>query len=358
MNRTFWRGRRVLVTGHTGFKGSWLSLWLQNAGARVTGFALKPPTEPSLFHDADVTSGMISVIGDVRDAAAMRAAIAAADPEVVLHLAAQTVVRTSYDEPVETYDVNVTGTACLLNELRAAPSLRSIVVVTSDKCYENREWPWPYREDDTLGGHDPYSNSKACQELVALSFRRSFFSESGAAGSRVGLATARAGNVIGGGDWTRDQLIPDVMRAYLAGGTVPIRRPDATRPWQFVMEPLNGYLMLAERVWEHPERFSDAWNFGPGEHDAKAVGWIVEELRARLGEGARAERDDRPHPHEAGMLRLDSSRAHAALGWRPTLAIGEALDWVAEWYRAYEAKADVRAITMEQVRRFDERSAT
>jgi CDP-glucose 4,6-dehydratase len=356
MNRAFWNGRRVFLTGHTGFKGSWLSLWLQQAGAQLTGFALEPPTRPSLFDDARVGDGMTSIIGDIRDGKALRTAMAAAAPEVVLHLAAQTVVRTSYDDPVETYDVNVTGTAQVLESVRALPSVRSVVVVTSDKCYENREWLWPYREDDALGGHDPYSNSKACQELVTMAFRRSFFHEADRRGHRVGLATARAGNVVGGGDWTRDQLVPDVMRAFLAGHAVQVRRPEATRPWQFVLEPLHGYLMLAERLWHDVELYSDAWNFGPAEEDARPVGWIVSELSARLGSGSRSALDSGAHPHEAGMLRLDSSRAIAQLGWRPALRLPEALDWVAEWYRVYQAKGDLRALTLDQIRRFDERS--
>ena len=263
MNRAFWKGRRVFLTGHTGFKGSWLSLWLQEAGAQLTGYALDPPTQPNLFADAAVGGGMRSIIADVRNAEELHRAMAGSAPEVVLHLAAQSVVRTSYDQPVETFDTNVMGTVHLLEAVRSIGSVRSVVIVTSDKCYENREWLWPYREDEPLGGHDPYSSSKACAELVTSAYRRSLFHESNAHGQRVGIGTARAGNVLGGGDWTCDQLVPDIMRGFLANRAVDIRRPQAVRPWQFVMEPLNGYLILAERLWQDAQACGEAWNFGP-----------------------------------------------------------------------------------------------
>jgi CDP-glucose 4,6-dehydratase len=353
MDRSFWNGRRVLLTGHTGFKGAWLSLWLQSTGAQVRGYALEPPTRPSLFEIAFVERGMVSQLADVRDPVALREAMASFRPEVVLHLAAQTVVRTSYELPVDTFDTNVVGTARVLDAVRRAESVRAIVVVTSDKCYENRGWLWPYREDDTLGGHDPYSTSKACAELVTTSYLRSFFSGHSAADRAVGIATVRAGNVLGGGDWTKDQLVPDCIRAFMEGTPVRLRFPEAVRPWQFVLEPLNGYLTLAEHLCKDAAAFSGAWNFGPAEDDARTVSWIVEQLVSLWGEGARSETIPQDHPHEAGLLRLDSSKARSLLGWRPTLQLSDALDWTVNWYRAYQRGDDLRELTIDQIRRFE-----
>jgi CDP-glucose 4,6-dehydratase len=259
-------------------------------------------------------------------------------------------------EPIETFDTNVMGTAHLLEAVRAVDAVRAVVIVTSDKCYENREWVWPYREEEALGGRDPYSSSKACAELVTSSYRRSFFEPSTHGGRPVGIGSARAGNVLGGGDWTTDQLVPDIMRAFLARQSVLIRRPEATRPWQFVMEPLNGYLILAERLWQDAALYGEAWNFGPHDEDARQVAWIVDQLKARMGPELRVELNTAGHPHEAGMLRLDSSKAQARLGWHPTLRLPETLDWVAEWYRQYQARGDTRKVTLDQIRRFDERS--
>ncbi|MEO7692145.1 MAG: CDP-glucose 4,6-dehydratase [Sphingomonas sp.] len=339
-----WTGRRVLVTGHTGFKGSWLSLWLNAMGAEVTGFALAPPTEPSLFEAARIARIIRHVEGDVRDLAAVRAVVEAARPEVIFHLAAQPLVRLSYVEPVETYATNVMGTVHLLEAARRTAGVKAIVCVTSDKCYENREWIWPYRESDPMGGHDPYSSSKGAAELVVSAWRRSFFADGGPL-----LASVRAGNVIGGGDWAADRLLPDLVRAFEAGFAPLIRAPDAVRPWQHVLEALGGYLMIAERLLAGERQFADAWNFGPSDEDARPVSWIVERMRAAWGGGAEALRDTGPRPHEAGLLRLDCSRARAALGWRPSLTLDQALDWIVSWHKAVAGGADARAVTRAQI---------
>ncbi|WP_245824445.1 CDP-glucose 4,6-dehydratase [Sphingomonas azotifigens] len=337
-----WNGRRVLVTGHTGFKGSWLTLWLHAMGAQVTGLALAPPTEPSLFAAARVGALIDHVEGDVRDLATVIGVVERARPEVIFHLAAQPLVRLSYAQPVETYATNVMGTVHVLEAVRLAGGVRGIVCVTSDKCYENREWPWPYRESDPMGGHDPYSNSKGCAELVAAAYRRSYFDDGGPL-----LATVRAGNVIGGGDWAADRLVPDLVRAFEAGVAPLIRAPDAVRPWQHVLEALGGYLMLGERLLAGERRFADAWNFGPDADDARPVRWIVDRMLAAWGDGAVPPvRDTRSRPHEAALLRLDTARAQAALGWHPALRLGEALDWIVAWHRA---EGDARQITLQQI---------
>jgi CDP-glucose 4,6-dehydratase len=327
-----WRGRRVLVTGHTGFKGGWLSVWLASLGAKVAGYALDPPTDPSFFEAARVRDVLEDHRGDIRDADATRKAIAAFDPEVLFHLAAQPLVKEGYRVPVETYATNVVGTASVLEACRHAPALRAIVVVTTDKCYENFEWDRGYVETDRLGGHDPYSNSKACAELVSDSFRRSYFA---AGDSRIGLATARAGNVIGGGDWAADRLVPDLVRSIAAGEEALIRNPDATRPWQHVLEPLQGYLVLAERLLEDPRGFSEAWNFGPDPGGDRPVREVVAKLAAAWQGKLRWRLDTAPHPHEAGKLMLDSTKARERLGWHPRLPLDEALRLTAEWYGRY-----------------------
>ncbi|MBK7659397.1 MAG: CDP-glucose 4,6-dehydratase [Betaproteobacteria bacterium] len=343
-----WRGRRVFVTGHTGFKGGWLCAWLQSMGARVAGYALDPPTTPSLFEDAGIAEGLVDTRGDIRDAAATRAAIEAFDPQVLFHLAAQPLVKEGYREPVDTYATNVVGTASVLEACRHAPSLRAIVVVTTDKCYENREWERGYVESDALGGHDPYSNSKACAELVTDSFRRSFFAHGA---PLVGLATARAGNVIGGGDWAADRLVPDLMRAAMAGGETPIRNPGSTRPWQHVMEPLHGYLLLAEALLREPAAFSEAWNFGPAAGGDRPVRDVVEKLSALWPGGLRWRQDGADHPHEAGKLMLDSTKAMARLGWRPRLSLDDSLRLTAAWYaRRLAGKGGLREEIEAQVR--------
>lgn len=350
--RPAWAGRRVLVTGHTGFKGSWLSLWLHQMGADVTGFALPAPTEPSLFEAARVAELVRHVEGDVRDAAALRRTVETSEPEVIFHLAAQPLVRLSYREPVETYATNVMGTVHLLDAARHVESIKAIVCVTSDKCYENREWVWPYRESDPMGGHDPYSNSKGCAELVVSAWRDSFFADDGPL-----LASARAGNVIGGGDWADDRLVPDVIRAMISGTAPLIRSPGSVRPWQHVLEALNGYLMLAERLLAGERVFADGWNFGPSDEDARPVSWIVERMRTAWGEGAAAITDSGSHRHEAGLLRLDSSKARAALDWQPMLRLEQALDWIAEWHKAVGGGADARVITLKQIADYQVRAA-
>jgi CDP-glucose 4,6-dehydratase len=335
----FWAGRRVLVTGHTGFKGSWLSLWLTRMGAEVTGLSHAVPTDPSLFELARVGELVETVTADVRDGEAVARAVEAARPEVVLHLAAQPLVRASFEDPRSTYEVNVMGTVNVLDAVRRAGGVRAAVNVTSDKCYENREWEWAYREDEPMGGHDPYSSSKGASELVTSAYRRSF-------GMR--LASARAGNVIGGGDWGADRLIPDLMRGALSGTPVEIRNPGATRPWQHVLNPLSGYLVLAQALWDEPDA-ATAWNFGPAQEDARPVSWIVERL-AELWPGelpwtlAAGE-----HPHEAHYLKVDSSRARTRLGWAPRWDLARALDSIVEWYGALRDGADMRAVTLAQL---------
>ena len=346
----FWRGRRVFLTGHTGFKGAWLSLWLAELGAEVTGYALPPPTQPSLFEAAGLARRMASLEGDIRDLDRLRAAMAAAKPEVVLHLAAQALVRRSYAEPVETYASNVMGTVHVLEALRACPEARAAVIVTSDKCYENRSLERGYAEDDPLGGLDPYSSSKACAELVAGAYRHSFR-------GHAAIATARAGNVIGGGDWAEDRLLPDMARAVQAGKAVRIRHPEATRPWQHVLDPLAGYLLLAERLCTDGERHARAWNFGPGAEGAVAVRQVVDEAARRWGPRARWEADAGEHPHEARMLALDAGRARRELGWRPRLGLEDAIAWTVDWYRGVAAGGDALQASLAQVRAYGERSA-
>lgn len=326
----FWAGKRVFLTGHTGFKGSWTALWLQQMGARVTGFALAPPTGPALFEVANVAAGMTSVIGDIRDREVLTRALIDADPEIVLHMAAQPLVRASYEDPVGTYATNVMGTVHLLDAVRNAPSVRAVCIVTTDKCYENREWVWGYREDEPMGGHDPYSNSKGCAELAVSAYRRSFFSN-----GKVAVATGRAGNVIGGGDWAADRLIPDILRSVADRQPVRIRNPLAIRPWQHVLEPVSGYLVLAQTLWTDAAMAADAWNFGPRDDDARPVQWIVERLCERWGEGADWIHDDSTQPHEARYLKLDISKARTVLGWEPRWTLAEALDSIVSWHRAW-----------------------
>lgn len=346
---TFWHGRRVFITGHTGFKGGWLALWLQRLGAEVTGFALTPATTPNLFTLARVGEGMDSRIGDVRDAAALAATMRAARPEIVFHLAAQALVRTGYHAPVETYATNVMGTVHLFEAVRQTPSVRAVVNVTSDKCYDNREWLWGYREIEPLGGADPYSSSKACAELVTGAYRNAYFPPERYAEHGVAIASARAGNVIGGGDWAADRLVPDILRAIAAGEPARIRHSDAIRPWQHVLEPLAGYLMLAERLTEFGCAYAEAWNFGPAEDDTQPVRWIVERLTQAFGEGARWQLDTAPQPHEAHYLKLDSAKTRSRLGWRPRWNLTQALEAVVSWQLAHAAGEDLRQVCGRQI---------
>jgi CDP-glucose 4,6-dehydratase len=345
IDERFWHGRRVLLTGHTGFKGGWLALWLQSMGGRVGGLSCGVPTQPSLYELARVGEGMTDEISaDVRDFVAVKKALTSVDPEIVIHMAAQPLVRRSFAEPRMTFETNVMGTVNVLEAVRETPGVRVAVIVTSDKCYENRGWEWGYREDEPMGGHDPYSSSKGAAELVTAAYRRSFF----AAEEATRLASARAGNVIGGGDWGEDRLVPDLARAVFEGDTLYIRNPDAVRPWQHVINPLSGYLLLAQQLWSSPA-LAGGWNFGPDEDDARRVSWIVEQLGERWSGRPRWERQPGSHLHEAQYLKLDSSRARARLGWRPLVSIDAALDSIVEWYEALSAGADMRAVTLTQI---------
>lgn len=348
VNGAFWLGRRVLLTGHTGFKGSWLSLWLQSMGADVTGYSLEPPTQPNLFEIAAVGEGMTSVIGDIRDLDSVLAVVAQSRPEVVFHMAAQPLVRQSYTEPVETYATNVMGTVHLLEAVRRTPGIKAVVNITTDKCYENREWVWGYRENEPMGGYDPYSNSKGCVELISAAYRSSFFTDQHGE-QAVALATARAGNVIGGGDWAKDRLIPDILAGFEAGSIVNIRNPHAIRPWQHVLEPLRGYLMLAERLIVDGKGCAEGWNFGPNDQDTKPVDWIVARMASLWGNGAQWQIDGGEHPHEAHTLRLDIAKARSRLGWHPALRLEEALSRVVDWSRQRQAGADMREVTVAQI---------
>jgi len=348
LDPTFWRGRRVLLTGHTGFKGAWLSLWLQSLGAQLTGFSLGAPTRPSLFELARVGEGMTSIAGDVRDHDAVAGALAASAPEIVVHMAAQSLVRRSYAQPRETYEVNVMGTVNVLEAVRVAGSqVRVIVNVTSDKCYENQERERPYSEDDAIGGSDPYSSSKGCSELVTEAFRRSFFSDP----SRARVASARAGNVIGGGDWGEDRLVPDIMRAALTGEGLRVRNPASVRPWQHVVNPLSGYLLLAQRLWDSPVHAA-AWNFGPSEKETLPVSFILERIAELWPGQLRVSRDEAPRPAEARLLSLDSSRARTILGWRPLVSLDAAIASTVDWYLGLRAGEDMRALTLGQIQGF------
>ncbi|HLW53553.1 MAG TPA: CDP-glucose 4,6-dehydratase [Candidatus Angelobacter sp.] len=353
LNRSFWKGRAVFLTGHTGFKGSWLSLWLDALGARVTGYALDPPTQPSLFEQATVADVVHSIQADIRDFARLKAALTECGPQVVIHMAAQSVVRRGYEDPVETYSSNVMGTVHLLEALRQLTQPCTVINVTSDKCYENHEWVWGYRENEPMGGRDPYSNSKGCAELVTTAYRESFFPTASISSHGIALASARAGNAIGGGDWTSNQLIPDLMRAFLAGRPCSIRNPSSVRPWQFVLEPLRGYLMLAQRLSENASLFSSAWNFGPATEDAQPVSSIADELARLWGHDASWSHDSGTHPHEARFLKLDTSKARDCLNWHPVMPLKQALSWIVEWYRAFDQGKDLRTWTRMQIERYE-----
>ena len=340
----FWQGKRVFLTGHTGFKGSWMSLWLQSLGAELYGYALNPPTGPALFKEADVAQGMSSVIGDIRDYGSLSAALSRSKAEIVIHMAAQPLVRLSYDQPVETYATNVMGTVHLLEVIRQVGGVRAVVNVTTDKCYENKEWFWGYRENEPMGGYDPYSSSKGCSELVTSAYRQSFFSASATA-----LASARAGNVIGGGDWAEDRLIPDILRSFEKGEPVVIRNPSSTRPWQHVLEPLSGYLVLAQKLYQEGQAFAGGWNFGPHERDAKPVQWIVEKMVKSWGNDAKWTLDLKDHPHEAHYLKLDISKAKSNLDWCPRWDLEFALSQVIAWHRAWLNQDAVKSTCLDQI---------
>lgn len=344
VNPLFWRDKRVFLTGHTGFKGSWLSLWLQSMGANLCGFALEPPTTPALFMQANVGNGMSSIINDVRDYASLLAAMNSHKPEIVIHMAAQPLVRQSYIDPIETYSTNVMGTVHLFEAIRNVGSVRAVVNVTTDKCYENREWDWGYRENEPMGGFDPYSNSKGCSELVTSAYRQSFFSN-----GQIAVASARAGNVIGGGDWATDRLVPDILRSFSAGVPVSIRSPESTRPWQHVLEPLSGYLILAERLYSHGQEFAQGWNFGPHDDDVMPVSWIVKKMAAEWGNEADWKIDENPQPHEAKYLKLDISKAKAGLGWGPRWDLSQALSKIIYWQQGWIKGENMQKLTLKQI---------
>jgi len=351
MNPDFWKNKKVLITGHTGFKGSWLSLCLQQLRAKVFGYALSPPTKPNLFELVDVEKGMVSLHADVRDFDTLLSALKEYQPEVVIHMAAQSLVRRSYQQPVETYETNVMGMVYLLEAIRQVKSVRVVVNVTSDKCYENKEWLWGYRETEPLGGYDPYSNSKACSELVTSAYRRSFFtSGTSAEEAPAAIASARAGNVVGGGDWAEDRLIPDCVRAWLKNEKIKIRYPHAIRPWQHVLEPLSGYMLLAQKLYENGQACAEAWNFGPDDNGARPVLEVVQELASLWGSQAQWQIDDGQYAHEAGYLKLDCSKTRAKLGWTPRWDLTTTLEKTAQWYRVYrEQPQQLRKTTLQQI---------
>ena len=347
MNPIFWHGKRVFLTGHTGFKGSWLSLWLQSLGAEVTGYALAPPSSPSLFEVAKVERGMSSIISDIRELPKLQLAMQAGQPQIVIHMAAQPLVRYSYQNPVETYSSNVMGTVNFLEAVRNTPCVKAVVVVTTDKCYENKERSWGYRENEPMGGHDPYSSSKGCAELVTAAYRSSFFQQQG-----IAVATARAGNVIGGGDWAVDRLVPDILRAFEQNQPVVIRNPHAIRPWQHVLEPLSGYLSLAEHLYLQVQSYAESWNFGPRDEDAREVHWIVDHMAKSWGDGASWQQGFGVNPHEANCLKLDISKARVRLDWSPRWTLEKALGACVDWHRQKLAGADMKAVTLSQIKQY------
>lgn len=348
MNSVFWKNKRVFITGHTGFKGSWLSLWLQSLGAHIIGFALPPSTDPNLFQLMSLEKNIHSHMGDIRNFNDLNSIIEKEKPEIVFHLAAQSLVRRSYLNPIETYSTNVMGTVNLLESLRRVESVKAAVIVTSDKCYDNRERLQGYMETDAMGGYDPYSSSKGCAELVTSAYRSSFFTQQEQ--EPLHVASARAGNVIGGGDWSEDRLIPDFLRAIRLNRPLKVRNPHAIRPWQHVLEPLGGYLLLAEHLWNEKERFSSAWNFGPVEQDTKSVEWVANYLTKCWGDSAKWELyNQEAAPHEAQHLKLDISKAQTELKWNPRWSLEKALDMTVDWYKTYQANLDVREVMLKQI---------
>ena len=338
VNPAFWKGKKVFITGHTGFKGSWLSLWLQEMGAYVKGYALEPNTFPNLFTQANVAHNMHSEIGDITDLNHIAESMKAFNPEVLIHMAAQPLVRLSYQEPVLTYATNVMGTVNVLEAARKCSNLKAIVSVTTDKCYENKEWAWGYRENEAMGGHDPYSSSKGCAELVTAAYRKSFFNDENSAF----LASARAGNVIGGGDWSADRLIPDILRAFEKKEPVIVRNPLSTRPWQHVLEPISGYLVLAQHLFEEGSNIAEGWNFGPKEEDCKSVSWILDKMVTNWGKGVSWELDKNNNPHEAGYLKLDCSKAAMRLNWLPKWNLEYTLGSIINWHQHYIAQKNIQ----------------
>jgi CDP-glucose 4,6-dehydratase len=352
INKEFWYKKRVLITGHTGFKGSWLCLLLHRFGSDIYGFALEPPTNPSLFEETGIHGLVKSQIGDIRNYNEFLRFMQSVKPEIVIHMAAQSLVRESYKNPVDTYAINVMGTVNLFEAVRFTPGIKAVVNVTTDKCYENREWHWGYRENEPMGGYDPYSNSKGCSELVTEAYRKSFFNPDEYAKHGIAIASARAGNVIGGGDWAEDRLIPDFIRAIVKGEEVKLRFPNAIRPWQHVLEPLSGYLMLAEQLCTNGPRFSEAWNFGPSDDDAKNVEWIARKFSELWGSGFDFDIDKKPQPHEATYLKLDCSKTKAELLWCPQWNLEKALKCVVECYKIWFSKGDIRKLCLHQIEEY------
>ena len=346
IDQEFWKGKRVFLTGHTGFKGSWLSLWLFSLGAEVRGYALNPPTSPSLFNEAKINSIIDSQIGDIRDQDALHESMTEFNPDILIHMAAQPLVRYSYDNPIETYEVNVIGTAKVLEAARSCPDLKAIVNITTDKCYENDDRSEGYMENDPMGGYDPYSSSKGCAELVTSSYRRSFLQEQG-----VGLASVRAGNVIGGGDWADDRLIPDILRSFEKNKPVIIRNPKATRPWQHVLEPLSGYLILTQNLYKNQKKYAEGWNFGPNEKDVQPVDWILDKMISKWPNSS-WELDNNSNPHEAGFLKLDISKAKSKLNWSPVWELSQALEKIVIWHQAWINKDDMQAVCLTEIEEY------
>lgn len=349
MNKTFWKRKKVLITGHTGFKGSWLSLYLQKKGANVLGYSLPPPTKPSLFETGRIAEGMVSILGDVRDIEKFKTVIQEHKPEIIIHMAAQAIVRYSYENPIETYSTNVMGTVNVLEAVRCSDSVKVVLIITSDKCYENREWLWGYRENDPMGGYDPYSSSKGCAELVTSAYINSYFSKSDYSNHNVAIASARAGNVIGGGDWATDRLIPDIMHGIMIKKQVIIRNPNAIRPWQHVLEPLSGYLCLVEKLWQYGPKFSGGWNFGPKEEFCRPVSWILNKMRALWGDEFCWELDTTDNPHEASFLKLDCSKARSLLSWTPKLDLNTTFELIVDWYQGFFQKTNIRELSEKQI---------
>lgn len=352
MNPDFWKNKTVLITGNTGFKGSWLSLWLSSLGANVIGYALPAPTTPSLYELAEVALDITMVEGDIRNLSLIKKTFSKYEPEILIHMAAQSLVRPSYQNPVETYETNVMGTVNVLEAMRKIPVVRSAIIVTSDKCYENNETEDPYKEEDPMGGFDPYSSSKGCSELVVSAYRRSFFPEKKYFKHGSGLASVRAGNVIGGGDWSTDRLLVDAMKSFMTEQPLVIRNPEAVRPWQHVLDPLTGYLTLAERLWDNGSEYAGPWNFGPDTHESKSVSWVVDQLCRLWSDKANCVKDMNHSPHEAGLLFLDSGKSRKKLGWLPKLNIMQALTWTVDWYKAFHAGENMRGQTLKQISRY------
>ena len=346
IDRAFWQGKRVFLTGHTGFKGSWLSVWLASLGTEVKGYALNPPTSPSLFDEAKIDSIIESQIGDIRDQDTLYESMTVFNPDILIHMAAQPLVRYSYDAPIETYEVNVIGTVKVLEVARSCPNLKAIVNITTDKCYENDERSQGYKEDDPMGGYDPYSSSKGCAELVTSAYRRSFFQDLG-----IGLASVRAGNVIGGGDWADDRLIPDILKSFERNKTVMIRNPKAVRPWQHVLEPLSGYLILAQNLYINPGNFSEGWNFGPNEKDVKSVDWILDKISAKWPYSS-WKSDQSFSPHEAGFLKLDISKAKSRLSWKPVWGLSYTLEKIIDWHQSWLSEEDMQMVCLKEIKEY------